>query len=189
MLDKMIMQQYSFFNVDLKLGMGPKGGETLMEAIRQFSTNNGTITVGRTANQHIKVVGGYGELNVVTDSDLTGFVSFTLLQTSDWNEVLYRWANVTQSDVVKGRNNLTKGKFVPIQGEMVDITLGNSVVSLTDGFISRRPVVTRGQMTNEVTWTIDFGVVNFEINKHLDLLENFAEDVKNKLTDDSSATA
>ena len=66
-----MIKQYSFYNVDLLIDGLPVDG---------FADGNSIISVGRNAPAHSMITDARGNVVVNTFADLTGFVTFSLLQ-------------------------------------------------------------------------------------------------------------
>lgn len=136
------MKQYSFYSVDLLIDGVPVTG---------FSESNSIITASRAAPQHIDSVGARGEMAVATIANKTGIISFTLMQTADWNAILQARAMLDQNTGLSG-NRVT---FVPIQAVIND-KMGATLVTGVNGYIPKQPDVVRGIGIVNNTWAVRF---------------------------------
>ena len=134
------MKQYSFMNVDFLID-GAK--------VEGFTNNQSIISAGRNVAQHLPVVDAYGKLAVNTTSDLTGVFVFPLLQTADWNEILYLRAQITQATGLSGNKSL----WTPMQVQLVD-KMGDLLVNGVNGVILKQPNVVRGSGFTSNLWAI-----------------------------------
>ncbi len=141
------MKQYSFFNVDLLIDGEPVTG---------YSDSNAIISAGRNREAHNKIVDARGEVVVNTIADLSGTITFSLLQTSDWNSKLRAKLESTQSVGLSGNAQT----FLPMQIAMTD-KMGNLQVTGVNGFIAAHPTVVRGSGINTVNWIIDVSRILF----------------------------
>lgn len=136
------MKQYSFYSVDLLIDGVPVTG---------FSESNSIITCSRAAPQHVDSVGARGEMAVATIANKTGIISFTLMQTADWNAIMQARAMLDQNTGLSGN----KATFVPIQA-MVNDKMGGTVVTGVNGYIPKQPDVVRGIGIVSNTWAMRF---------------------------------
>jgi hypothetical protein len=134
------MKQYSFYDVDMLIDGSPVEG---------FPTSNAIITAGRNSAQHLPVVDARGKLVVATSADQTGLFAFPLLMTSDWNEILYAKAQLTQATGLSGNKSL----WTPMQIQLVD-KMGDVLVEGVNGFIIKQPNITRGVGISQNMWSI-----------------------------------
>lgn len=134
------MKQYSFMDVDLLIDGARVDG---------FAAANSIIQAGRNVAQHLPVVGAYGEMAVATTADLTGVITFPLMQVADWNEVLYARAQLSQATGLSGN----KALWQPMQIQVVD-KMGDMLVNGVNGVILKQPNVSRGVGFTVNTWAI-----------------------------------
>ena len=86
---------------------------------------------------------------VATTADLTGVITFPLMQVADWNEVLYARAQLTQATGLSGNKSL----WQPMQIQVVD-KMGDMLVNGVNGVILKQPNVSRGVGFTVNTWAI-----------------------------------
>lgn len=134
------MKQYSFYNTDLLIDGARVDGFTAGQAV---------ITARRNVPQHLPVMDAYGKLAVATTADLSGTIQFPLLQTADWNEILYAKAQLTQATGLSGNKSL----WTPIQIQLVD-KMGDVLVNGVNGFILQQPAIVRGISFTSNMWSI-----------------------------------
>lgn len=134
------MKQYSFYNTDLLIDGNRVDG---------FPATNAIITARRNVPQHLPVVDAYGDLAVATTADLSGVISFPLLQTADWNEKLYEIAQLTQATGLSGNKSL----WTPMQLQLED-KMGDVLVTGSNGAILQQPAVIRGISFTTNMWSI-----------------------------------
>lgn len=134
------MKQYSFYNTDLIIDGARVDG---------FTSGNSIITARRNAPQHLPVIDAYGKLAVATTADLSGTISFPLLQTADWNEILYSRAQLTQATGLSGNKSL----WQPLQIQLVD-KMGDVLVNGVNGAILQQPAIQRGVTFTSNVWSI-----------------------------------
>lgn len=134
------MKQYAFANVDLLIDGG---------AVDGFADGNSIITAARTREAHNMIVDARGNPVVNTIADLTGTISFGLLQNSDWNQILRSKLEQTQAVGLSGN----AGTFLPMQ-VMVSDKMGGTKVTGVNGVILAHPAIVRGTGINVVNWTI-----------------------------------
>lgn len=134
------MKQYSFYNTDL-----------LIDGVRVegYPAANSIISAGRNVPQHLPLVDAYGKLAVSTTADLSGTFTFPLLQTADWNEILYSRAQLTQATGLSGNKSL----WVPLQIQLVD-KMGDVLVNGVNGAILKQPTIQRGVHFTSNLWSI-----------------------------------
>ena len=136
------MKQYSFYSVDLLLdGV----------AVTGFNQSNAIITADRTSPQHIDVVGARGEMAVATVADQSGIISFSLMQTSDWNKIMQARALLDQNTGLSGN----VATFTPYQA-MINDKMGSTLVVGVNGYTPKQPAVVRGIGIVNVNWVIRF---------------------------------
>lgn len=134
------MKQYSFYSVDLIIdGLRVEG----------FTASNSIITANRNVPQHLPQVDAYGKLAVATTADLSGTVTFPLLQTADWNDILYSKAQLTQATGLSGNKSL----WQPIQLQIVD-KMGDMLVNGVNCAILKQPAIQRGVGFTNNLWAI-----------------------------------
>lgn len=136
------MKQYSFYNVDLLLDGVPVTG---------YTESNAIITASRAAPQHVDSVGARGEMAVATIANKSGIITFSLMQTADWNAIMQARAMLDHNTGLSG-NNAT---FVPIQA-MINDKMGLTVVTGVNGYIPKQPDVVRGIGIVTNTWAMRF---------------------------------
>lgn len=134
------MKQYSFYNTDLLIDGARVDGFTAGQAV---------ITCRRNVPQHLPVMDAYGKLAVATTADLSGTITFPLLQTADWNEILYLKAQLTQATGLSGNKSL----WTPMQIQLVD-KMGDVLVNGVNGAILQQPAIVRGVSFTSNMWAI-----------------------------------
>lgn len=134
------MKQYSFYDVDLLIDGSRVDGFTAGQAV---------ITARRNVPQHLPVMDAYGKLAVATTADLSGVITFPLLQTADWNQILYERAQLTQATGLSGNKSL----WTPIQIQVVD-KMGDMLVNGVNGAILQQPAIVRGVSFTSNMWAI-----------------------------------
>lgn len=134
------MKQYSFMDVDLLIDGSRVEG---------FTAGQSIISAGRNVAQHLPLVDAYGKLAVATTADLTGVITFPLLQTADWNEILYLRAQTTQATGLSGNKSL----WEPMQIQVVD-KMGDMLVNGVNGVILKQPNVIRGVGFTSNMWAV-----------------------------------
>lgn len=134
------MKQYSFYNTDLLIDGNRVDG---------FTAGNAVITARRNVPQHLPVMDAYGKMAVATTADLSGTISFPLLQTASWNEILYERAQLTQAIGLSGNKSL----WEPMQLQLVD-KMGDVLVNGVNGAILQQPAIVRGISFTSNQWTI-----------------------------------
>ena len=134
------MKQYSFYNTDLLIDGNRVDG---------FTAGNAIITARRNVPQHLPLMDAYGKLAVATTADQSGTVTFPLLQTADWNEILYERAQLSQATGLSGNKSL----WVPIQLQIVD-KMGDVLVNGINGAILQQPAIQRGVSFTSNLWAI-----------------------------------
>lgn len=134
------MKQYSFYNTDLLIDGNRVDG---------FISGQAVITCRRNVPQHLPVMDAYGKLAVATTADLSGTISFPLLQTADWNEILYERAQLTQATGLSGNKSL----WTPLQIQLVD-KMGDVLVNGVNGAILMQPAIVRGVSFTSNNWSI-----------------------------------
>lgn len=136
------MKQYSFYSVDLLIDGVPLTG---------FSDGNAIISAGYNSAQQGHTMGARGEMVVTTTRNRSGRINFTLLQTSDWNEILTERTLLNVNQGTSGNNTL----FVPVQA-LINDKMGNTMVTGVNGYIPNLPPVVRGTNVNVMNWTLMF---------------------------------
>lgn len=134
------MKQYSFYNTDLLIDGSRVDG---------FTESNAVITARRNVPQHLAVFDAYGKMAVATTANLSGTITFPLLQTADWNEILYERAQLTQATGLSGNKSL----WEPLQLQIVD-KMGDVLVNGVNGMIVQQPAISRGISFTSNVWTI-----------------------------------
>ena len=114
-----------------------------------FTAGQSVITCRRNVPQHLPVVDAYGKLAVATTADPSGTIMFPLLQTADWNEILYEKAQLTQATGLSGN----KSMWVPMQIQLVD-KMGDVLVNGVNGCILQQPAIVRGVSFTSNMWAI-----------------------------------
>ena len=136
------MKQYSFYSVDLLIdGV----------AVTGFPTSNAIITADRASPQHLDVVGARGEMAVATVADQSGVITFSLMQTSDWNLIMQARALLDQNTGLSGNVST----FTPYQ-VMINDKMGSTLVTGVNGYTPKQPAVVRGIGIVNVNWAIRF---------------------------------
>lgn len=125
-----------------------------------YSDSNSIITASRAREAHNKIVGARGEVVVNTIADRSGLITFSLLQTSDWNSTLRSRLELNQNTGLSGN----AGTFLPMQILLSD-KMGNDLVTGINGWISLHPTFTRGTGVNTVNWIIEVERINFAEGK------------------------
>lgn len=146
------MKQYSFYNVDLLIDGSRVEGYPQAQSI---------ITARRNNPQHQPIVDAYGKGAVATSADLSGTISFPLLQTSDWNEILYERAQLTQATGLSGNKSL----WTPIQIQLVD-KMGDTLVNGVNGAILIQPAIQRGVTFTSNLWAIWVERIQFKTGSY-----------------------
>ncbi|HEI0612410.1 TPA: hypothetical protein SIF59_004293 [Escherichia coli] len=134
------MKQYSFYNTTLLIDGNRVDG---------FTAGQQVIRAARNVPQHLPVMDAYGKMAVATTADLSGTLTFPLLQTADWNEILYARAQLSQATGLSGNKSL----WVPMQVQLVD-NMGDVVVNGVNGCILQQPAIARGVGFTSNVWTI-----------------------------------
>lgn len=114
-----------------------------------FTAGQSVITCRRNVPQHLPVMDAYGKLAVATTADLSGTIMFPLLQTADWNEILYEKAQLTQATGLSGNKSL----WVPMQIQLVD-KMGDVLVNGVNGCILQQPAIVRGVSFTSNMWAV-----------------------------------
>lgn len=149
------MKQYSFFNVDLLVdGLKVDGG---------FTAGNVIITARRNVPQHLPVMDAYGKGAVATTADLSGTIQFPLLQTADWNEIMYEKAQLSQGTGLSGNKSL----WTPIQIQIVD-KMGDMLVNGVNGCILQQPAIQRGVSFTSNLWSVWVERIQFKTGSYPD---------------------
>lgn len=134
------MKQYSFYNTDLLIDGAKVDG---------FQAGQNIINAGRVNAQHMPILDAYGKMAVATSADMSGMITFPLLQTADWNEILYARAQLTQATGLSGNKSL----WTPMQIQVVD-KMGDVLVNGVNGVILKQPAVIRGNGFTSNLWGI-----------------------------------
>jgi len=134
------LKQYSFYNTDLLIDDNKVDG---------FQAGQNIISAGRINAQHTPILDAYGKLAVATSADMSGMITFPLLQTADWNEILYARAQLTQATGLSGNKSL----WEPMQIQVVD-KMGDVLVTGVNGVILKQPSVIRGNGFTANLWAI-----------------------------------
>lgn len=135
------MKQYSFYNVDLLVDG---------QAVDGFSDSNAIITASRSRESHNKIVDARGNVVVNTIADLSGTITFGLLQNSDWNQYMRERLELSQSVGLSGN----AATFLPFQILLKD-KMGGTKVNGVNCWVAAHPAIVRGTGINTVNWTID----------------------------------
>ena len=133
-------KQYSFYNVDLIIDG---------DVVTGFADGDSIITASRNREAHNQIVDARGSVVYNTIADLTGTITFSLLQVSDWNSKLREMIEVTQGVGLSGN----AGTFKTIQVSITD-KMGNTRVSGINGVILDQPSIIRGTGINTTEWNI-----------------------------------
>ncbi|WMM91807.1 hypothetical protein [Escherichia phage Ecp_YSF] len=134
------MKQYSFYNTDLLIDGARVDG---------FQAGQSVITARYNVPQHVPVMDAYGKLAVATTADQSGVITFPLLQTADWNEILYQRAQLTRATGLSGNKSL----WEPLQIQLVD-KMGDVLVNGVNGAILQQPAIVRGVTFTSNMWAI-----------------------------------
>lgn len=126
------------------------------EQVTGFTDSNAIITAARNREAHNKIVDARGNVVVNTIADLSGTITFSILQTSEWNSKLRAKLEQTQSVGLSGN----AGTFVPMQIMMTD-KMGNAQVTGVNAWIAAHPTLVRGTGINSVNWVIDMERILF----------------------------
>lgn len=135
------MKQYSFFNVDLLIDGSPVDG---------FADSNAIITASRNREAHNMIVDARGNPVVNTIADLTGIISFGLLQNSDWNAILRSKLERTQATGLSGN----AATFLPMQVMLSD-KMGGTKITGVNCVILAHPAIVRGSGITTNQWTLN----------------------------------
>ena len=146
------MKQYSFYAVDLLIDG---------DRVEGFTAGQSIITAQRSVPQHLDVIDAYGKMAVATTADLSGTISFPLLQVASWNERLYQKAQLTQATGLSGNKSL----WTPMQIQIVD-KMGDLLVNGVNGFIRHQPAVIRGVGITSNAWTIRVERLQFKAGEY-----------------------
>jgi hypothetical protein len=141
------MKQYSFYNVDLLIdGLQVTG----------FPDGQDLIVAQRNSAQHAQIIDARGEQAVVTSADMSGTISFSLLQTSDDHLWLSGIATAYQQLGTSGDN----ATFVPLQVLLND-KMGTTLVTGINATIIMQPAVSRGTGLATATYVLQCGKLTF----------------------------
>lgn len=121
-----------------------------------FSDGNAILSAGYNSPQQGHVIGARGEMVVTTTRNRSGRIVFTLLQTSDWNEILTERTLLNVNTGTSGNNAL----FTPIQA-MINDKMGNTIVVGVNGYSPTVPPIVRGTNVNVVNWALMFEEMTF----------------------------
>lgn len=136
------MKQYSFASVNLIIdGIKVNGMEN----------SQNIVVAGRQSPQHLDQIDARGKMVVSTVTDLSGFIAFNLLHSSDFNAWLSIRATETQLTGTGGGSAL----FVPIQAMITD-KMGSDMVVGANGIITQQPDMSRGIQVGTEMWRIRF---------------------------------
>ena len=127
------MKTYSFLNTIVLV----QGFEII-----EWDEGDDVINIERREDSAIDVVGADGTMTVAISADKSGVMSFRLQQTSP--------SNATLDALINAQEN---GAFVPIFVQFKD-TEGNDLASGTQGYIRKKPALTRGRGHNGQLWEI-----------------------------------
>lgn len=142
------MKQYSFNLVDLLID----GNE-----VTEYPEAGRIITSTRLAPVHFPDVGARGEVAVGTIANLTGSISFPLMQTASWNQILYEKVQSTQRAGLSGNRTL----WQPIQIQITD-KMGECQCNGINGVILNIPEMVRGTNFNAYLWSIFVERITFK---------------------------
>lgn len=141
------MKQYSFYSTDLLI-------DGVM--VTGFSEGNSIISAAFNSPQQGHMIGARGEMAVFTSANKSGRMSFSLMQTSDWNEILNERALLNRNTGLSGNRAI----FEPLQ-VMLNDKQGETIVTGINGYIPAIPAIVRGTGLNTLTWTIMFEEIVF----------------------------
>lgn len=136
------MKQYSFASVNLIID-GVK--------VNGMENSQNIVVAGRQSPQHLDQIDARGKMVVSTVTDLSGFIAFNLLHSSDFNAWLSIRATETQLTGTGGGSTL----FVPIQAMITD-KMGSDMVVAANGIITHQPDMARGIQVGTEMWRIRF---------------------------------
>ena len=136
------MKQYSFASVNLIID-GVK--------VNGMENSQNIVVAGRQSPQHLDQIDARGKMVVSTVTDLSGFIAFNLLHSSDFNAWLSTRAAETQLTGTGGGSTL----FVPIQAILQD-KMGSDLVVGANGIITQQPDIARGLQVGSEMWRIRF---------------------------------
>ena len=136
------MKQYSFASVNLIID-GVK--------VNGMENSQNIVVAGRQSPQHLDQIDARGKMVVSTVTDLSGFIAFNLLHTSDFNVWLSLRASESQLTGTSGGSTL----FVPIQALLQD-KMGSDLVVGVNGIITQQPDMSRGIQVGSEMWRIRF---------------------------------
>lgn len=148
------MKQYSFASVNLIID-GVK--------VNGMENSQNIVLAGRQSPQHLDQIDARGKMVVSTVTDLSGFIAFNLLHTSDFNVWLGLRAMETQATGTGGGSGL----FVPIQALIQD-KMGSDKVVGVNGIITQQPDMSRGIQVGSEMWRIRFETVHMVRGKSED---------------------
>ena len=115
-----------------------------------FTTGEGLITVAPRAPIAVTQYGAYGDMVVSMQRITSVDLSFQLLQNSPNNQWLQDWANHFHS-LAHGGTDVV----VPLMATLND-NMGNDIVTMDNGVILAKPMLSRGQTVSTVTWVLTF---------------------------------
>lgn len=136
------MKQYSFASVNLIID-GVK--------VNGLENSQNIVVAGRQSPQHLDQIDARGKMVVSTVTDLSGFIAFNLLHSSDFNAWLSTRAAETQLTGTGGGSTL----FVPIQALITD-KMGSDMAVGVNGIITQQPDMARGIQVGTEMWRIRF---------------------------------
>ena len=93
---------------------------------------------------------------VATVADQSGTISFSLMQTSDWNQVMQARALLDQNTGLSGN----VATFTPYQA-MINDKMGSTLVTGVNGYTPKQPAVVRDIGIVNVNWVIRFEELYF----------------------------
>ena len=148
------MKQYSFASVNLIID-GVK--------VNGMENSQNIVLAGRQSPQHVDQIDARGKMVVSTVTDLSGFIAFNLLHTSDFNVWLGLRSMETQATGTGGGSGL----FVPIQALIQD-KMGFDHVVGVNGIITQQPDMSRGIQVGSEMWRIRFETIHMVRGKSED---------------------
>jgi hypothetical protein len=151
------MYQYSFNNVHLIVTLG---GIPL--PIVNVPDQAQIFTVGRRAATKHDVMGARGEMNVASTVNLSGMLSFPLMQTAPENAALSLFQ--TQQEQT-GITDFTGSEV--ISANIVDLSSALTNGNMTGGYIPGPPQLVRGNTINFLMWTMIFEKITLMQNGNL----------------------
>lgn len=135
------MRQYSFYNVDLIVDR---------TTIEDFPKGDALISVGRFDASHERVMDARGRMAVTTSADMSGYVSFSLLQTSP---SIAKWRDMAAQSQIEGLGGVS---LIPVPIVTLTDKMGGDVMRCHNGFIKMVPAISRGTGLSVVNIVMEF---------------------------------